>query len=182
VKEELMNSGAARWALVHLDGWTWLVAEYRVWLITAATVAGLAAPFLGAARKHLPRPAPSLIIHRGALALAFSAAMVTICSLLHFSDLRWLAPSQRTAVHVSAPSGFLGFAKPIVAAVNSVAAVPVEFRATQVSVHTAIICAFLALAAFFLVAITWRRARRADIRQIVQEEIRRSAGAYARGS
>src|SRR6202012_87427 len=134
----------------------------------------------GAARKHLPKPTPSLIIHKGALALAFSAATVTICSLLHFSDLRWLAPGQRTAVHVSAPSGFLGFAKPIVAAVNSVADVPVEFRATQVSVHTAIVCAFLALAAFFLVAITWRRARRADIRQIVQEEMRRSLGVSAR--
>jgi hypothetical protein len=34
--------------------------------------------------------------------------------------------------------------------------------------------------AFFVVAITWRRARRADIRQIVQEEIRRSTASYAR--
>ena len=177
-----MNSGAGRWAVDHLNDWTWLVAEYRVWVIVLATVVGLAAPFLGAARKHLPGPAPSLVIHKGALALAFSAATVTICSLLHFSDLRWLAPGQRTAVHVSAPSGFLGFAKPIVAAVNSVASVPVEFRATQVSVHTAIVCAFLALAALFLAAVTWRRARRADIRQIVQEEIRRSPTAYARKS
>jgi hypothetical protein len=177
-----MNSGAARWALVHLDGWAWLVAEYRVWLITLATVVGLAARFLGAARKHRPRPAPSLVIHSGALALAFSAATVSICSLLHFSDLRWLPPSQRATAHLSAPSGLLSFAKPIVSAVNSIAGIPVEFRAAQVSVHTAIICAFLALAAFFLVAITWRRARRADIRQIVQEEIRRSTTTYARGS
>jgi len=177
-----MSSGTARWALAHLDGWTWLVAEYRVWLITLATVTGLAVPLLVAARKHLPRPAPSLVIRSGAMALAFSAAMVTICSLLHFSDLRWLAPGQRAAAHLSAPGGLFGFGKPIVSAINSIAGIPVEYRATQVSVHTAIACAFLALAAFFVVAITWRRARRADIRQIVQEEIRRSTTAYARKS
>jgi hypothetical protein len=67
-----------------------------------------------------------------------------------------------------------------VAVINSVAGIPVEYRATQVSVHAAIPCAFLALVAFFVVAITWRRARRADIRQIVQEEIRRSTASYAR--
>ena len=173
---------AARWALAHLGGWTWLVAEYRLWLIMLATVTGLAVPLLVAARKHLPRPAPSLVIRSGALALAFSAAMVTIYSLLHFSDLRWLAPGQRAAVHLSAPGGLFGFGKPIVSVINSIAGIPVEYRATQVSVHTAIACAFLALAAFFLVAITWRRARRADIRQIVQEEIRRSTSAYARKS
>ena len=177
-----MSSGAERWALVHLDGWTWLVAEYRVWLITLATVIGLAMPLLGAARKHLPRPAPSLLIRSGATALALSAATVAICSLLHFSDLRWLAPNQRTAVHLSAPGGLFSSAKPIVAAVNSIAGIPVEYRATQVSVHTAIVCAFLALAAFCVMAITWRRARRADIRQIAQEEIRRSTTEYARKS
>ena len=177
-----MSSGTARWARAHLDGWTWLVAEYRVWLITLATVTGLAVPLLAAARKHLPRPAPSLVIRSGAMALAFSAAMVTICSLLHFSDLRWLAPGQRAAARVSAPGGPFGFAKRIVSAINSIAGIPVEYRATQVSVHTAIVCAFLALAALFLIAITWRRARRADIRQIVQEEIRRSTIAYARES
>ena len=175
-----MGSGAARWVLAHLDGWTWLVAEYRVWLITLATAIGLAVPLVVAARKQLPRPAPSLVIRSGAMALAFSAAMVTICSLLHFSDLRWLAPSQRATAHLSAPSGLFGFAKPVVSVVNSIAGIPVEYRATQVSVHTAIACAVLALAALFLVAITWRRARRADIRQIVQEEIRRSTTAYAR--
>jgi hypothetical protein len=180
VKEELMSSGAARWTLAHLDGWTWLVAEYRAWLITLVTVIGLAVPLLVTARKQLPRPAPALVIRSGATALAFSAAMVTICSLLHFSDLRWLAPSQRTSAHLSAPGGLFGFAKPIVSAINSIAGIPVEYRATQVSVHTAIFCAFLALVAFFLVAITWRRARRADIRQIVQEEIRRSTATYAR--
>lgn len=110
------------------------------------------------------------------MALSFSAAAVTVCSLLHFSDLRWLAPSQRTAAHVSAPGGVLSFAKPIVNAVNSVTGIPAEFRATQVSVHIAVICALLALAGFFLVAITWRRARRADIRQIVREEMRTDSG------
>ena len=177
-----MSSGAARWALSHFDSWTWLVAEYRAWLITLATVTGLAVPLLVAARKHLPRPAPSLVIRSGAMALAFSAATVTICSLLHFSDLRWLAPGQRTAVRLSAPGGLFGFGKPVVSVINSIAGIPVEYRATQVSVHAAIACAFLALAAFFLVAVTWRRARRAGIRQIVQEEIRRSPAVYARKS
>jgi hypothetical protein len=168
-----MNSGTARWALVHLNDWTWLVAEYRVWLIALATVIGLAAPLLSAARNRIPRPASSLVIRSGALALAFSAAAVTVCSLLHFSDLRWLAPDQRKVVHLSSPGGLLSFAKPIVVTVNSVAGIPVELRATEVSVHTAIVCAFLALAAFLVVAITWRRARRADIRQLVREEMRR---------
>jgi hypothetical protein len=181
VKEEPMSSGVARWAFVHLDSCTWLVAEYRVWVITLATIVGLAAPLLGAARRHLPRPAPSLVIRSGAMALAFSAATVTVCSLLHFSDLRWLTPGQRTTAHVSAPGGVLSFAKPIVNAVNSVVGIPAEFRATQVSVHIAVVCALLALAGFFLVAVTWRRARRADIRQIVQEEMRRSTRKYVQG-
>jgi len=168
-----MSSSAVRSAWVHLDGLTWLVAEYRGWLITLATVIGLAAPLLGAVRKHRPRPTPSLVIRSGAMALAFSAAAVAVCSLLHFSDPRWLPPGQRTTVHLSTPGGLFSVAKPIVVAVNSIAGIPVEFRASQVSVHTAIVCAFLALAAFLLMAITWRRARRAEIRRIVQEEIRR---------
>jgi hypothetical protein len=40
----------------------------------------------------------------------------------------------------------------------------------------------MALAGLFLVAITWRRARRADVRQIVREEMRRSTSAFVRGS
>ena len=177
-----MSSGVARWALVHLNDWTWLVAQYRVWLILLAVVIGLAAPLLGAARKQVPPPASSVVIRSGAMALAFSAATVTVCSLLHFTDLRWLAPDQRKTVHLSAPGGIFSFARPVVVAVNSLAGIPPEVRATEVSVHIAITCAFLALAAFLVVAITWRRARRADIRQLVREEIRRSAGAYARES
>jgi hypothetical protein len=175
-----MSSGAAHWALTHINDWTWLVADYRAWLITLATAAGFAAPLLGAARNRRRAPAPSVIIRGGAMALGFSAAAVTVCSLLHFSDLRWLAPSERTTAHLAAPGGIFSFARPMVTVVNSIAGVPVEFRAAQVSVHTAIACAFLALAAFFVAAVTWRRARRADIRQIVQEEIRRSTATYAR--
>jgi len=137
-----MSSGAERWALVHVDDLTWFVVEYRVWLIILAAVIGLAAPLLGAARRDLPRPAPSLVIRGGAMALAFSAATVAICSMLHFSDLRWLAPDQRKVVHLSAPGGILGFAKPMVVVVNSVAGIPAESQAAQVSVHTAIVCAF----------------------------------------
>jgi hypothetical protein len=120
-----------------------------------------------------------VIIRGAAMALGFSAATVTACSLLHFSDLRWLPPGQRVTAHLSAPGGLLSFAKPIVTVVNSVAGIPAEVRATQVSAHAAFTCALLALAALFVAALTWRRARRADIRQIVREEIRRSAAAYA---
>ncbi len=171
-----MSSGQVRWALVQLNDWTWLVAQYRGWVIALATVIGGAAPLLSAAWKRLPRPAPSLVVRSGAMALALSAAAVAICSLLHFSDLRWLAPAQRTSLHLSAPGGFLGFTKPAVGVLNSVAGLPVEWRAAQVSVHTAIVCALLAVAAFALGVLTQRRARRADIRQIVQEEIRKVTG------
>lgn len=174
-----MNSGPARWAVAHLGAWTWLIAEHRTWLIVIATVIGIAAPLLSAARKNRPRPAPSVIIRSAAMALGLSAATATVCSLLHFSDLRWLPPDQRAAAHLSAPGGPFSFAKPIVAAVNSVAGVPAEFRAAQVSVHAAIACGCVALAALFVVALAWRRARRADIRQIVREEIRRSTAAHA---
>jgi hypothetical protein len=169
-----VSSGLVRWALVHLNDWTWYVAEYRFWLIVLATVIGGVAPLLSTARKRLPSAAPSRVIRSAAMALALSSAVVAICSLLHFSDLRWLPVNQRGSVHVSAPGGFLGFTKPAVTVINSVAGLPAEWRATQVSVHTAIVCAFLALAGLVLMAGTWRRARRADIRQIVQEEIRRA--------
>ena len=43
-----MNSGPARWALAHLNAWTWLVAEYRIWVIVIASVIGIAAPLLSA--------------------------------------------------------------------------------------------------------------------------------------
>lgn len=164
-----------RWALTHFDEWTWLVAHYRVWLITLATVIGGVVPLMSAARRRV-RSAPSLVIRGGAMGLALSAAAVAFCSLLHFSDLRWLAPSQRGSLHLSAPGGLLGFAKPTVAVLNSVAALPAEWRAVHVSVRTAIVCALLAVAALVLVVLTARRARRADIRQMVQEELRRAAG------
>jgi hypothetical protein len=175
-----MDASTVHWALAHLNDWTWVIAEYRVWLIVVVTVVGLVWPLLAATRKNGPKPAPSLIVRSGAMALGFSSALVTVCSLLHFSDLRWLPAGQRAATHLSAPGGLFSFAKPIVVVVNSVAGIPAEYRATQIAVHTAIVCAFLALAALFLVALTWRRARRADIRQLVREEIRRSAVEYAR--
>jgi hypothetical protein len=170
-----MSSGLVRWVLVHLNDWTWLVAEYRVWLIVVATVIGCAAPLLSAARQRRPGPAPSRVVRGGAMGLALSASAVAICSLLHFSDLRWLAPNQRGSVHLSAPGGLFGFTKPAVGVLNSVAGLPAEWRAVQVSVHTAIVCAFLALAGCVLMVLTWRRARRADIRQIVQDEIRKAS-------
>jgi hypothetical protein len=165
-----------RWVLAQLNEWTWLVAHYRGWVITLATVTGGAAPLLSAARRRLPGAAPSLVIRGAALALALSAAAVAVCSLLHFSDLRWLPPAQRGTLHLGTPSGILGFAKPTVKVLNSVAGLPVEWRAVQVSVHTAILCALLAVAAVTLAVLTARRARRADIRQVVQEEIRKAAG------
>ena len=171
-----MSVGQARWIWVQLDDWTWLVVQYRGWLITLATVIGGAAPLLNAARKQLPRPAPWLVVRGGAMALALSAAAVAICSLVHFSDLRWLAPDQRKSLHLSAPGGVLGFTKPAVGVLNSVAGLPAEWRAAQAAVHTAMVCALLAVAAFAVMVLTWRPARRADIRQIVQEEIRKATG------
>lgn len=170
-----MSFGQVRWVLVQLSDLTWFVAQYRGWVMVLVTLIGGAAPLLRAARKGLLRPAPSLVIRSGAMALALSAAAVAICSLLHFSDLRWLAPDQRGSVHLSAPGGILGFAKPAVSALNAVAGLPAEWQAARVSVHAAIICALLAVGASALVVLTWRRARRADIRQIVREEIRNGA-------
>ncbi|MDQ2814573.1 MAG: hypothetical protein M3Z75_22610 [Actinomycetota bacterium] len=170
-----MSFGQVRWAFVQLNDWTWLVAQYRGWVIALATVVGGVLPLLSASRKHLPRPAPALVVRSGAMALALSAAAVAICSLLHFSDLRWLAPDQRGSLHLSAPGGIFGFTKPAVGVLNTVAGLPAEWRAVQVSVHIAIVCALVAVAAFALTLLTWRRARRADIRQIVQEELRKAA-------
>jgi hypothetical protein len=169
-----VSSGLVKSILTHLNDWTWLAVEYRVWLIILATVIGLAAPLVAAGRRDMPRPAPSLVVRSGASGLGLSSALIAICSLLHFSDLRWLAPNQRGIVHVSAPGGVFGFAKPAVGVINSVANLPVEWQATQVAVHTAIACSFLALAALLLLVLTWRRGRRAEIRQVVQEELQRT--------
>jgi hypothetical protein len=175
-----VNTGLVKSILAHLNDWTWVAVEYRVWVIILATVIGLAVPLLSAARRDMPRPAPSLVIRSGAVGLGLSSALMAVCSLLHFSDERWLAVSQRGSVHVSAPGGVFGFAKPAVGVINSVANLPVEWRATQVAVHTAIICAFLTLAAMVLIILTWRSARRAEIRQVVREEIQRTTVGAAR--
>lgn len=169
-----MNSSPAQWA-PQLDSWTWFVAENRVWVMVIITVIGFVAPFLSGLGKYRTRPTPSVVIRSAAQALGFAAALVTVCALMHFSDLRWLTPRQRVAEHLNAPGGMFSFVKPIVGVVNSVASAPVEFRAIETSVHVAIGCALLALGAVLLAALTSRRARRADIRAIVREEIRKSA-------
>jgi hypothetical protein len=169
-----VSSGLVKSIATHLNDWTWLAVEYRVWLIILVTIIGLAAPLVAAARRDGPRPAPSLVVRSGAIGLALSSALIAICSLLHFSDLRWLPASQRGSVHVSAPGGVFGFTKPAVGVINSVANLPAEWQATQVAVHTAIACSFLALAGLLLLVITWRRARRAEVRQVVQEELQRA--------
>jgi hypothetical protein len=170
-----MSTGAAKWVLVYLNEWTWLVVQYRVWLIVIVTAAGVVVPLMRAARKQVT-PATVLAVRGGALALALSGAAVAICSLLHFSDLRWLPPGQRGGVHVSAPGGIFGFTRPAVGVLNSVADLPAEWAAAQLAVHTAVACAFLALVAGAAAALAWRRARRADIRQVVREEMRKAAG------
>jgi hypothetical protein len=169
-----VSSGLVKSIVTDLNDWTWLAVEYRVWLIIVATGIGLAAPLLAAARSDRPRPAPSLMVRGGAIGLGLSSALMAICCLFHFSDLRWLAPGQRGIVHVSAPGGVFGFAKPAVGVINSVANLPAEWQATQVAVHTAIDCSLLAVAALLLLILTWRRARRAEIRQVVQEELQRA--------
>jgi hypothetical protein len=169
-----VNSGLVKSIATHLNDWTWLAVEYRVWLIILVTVIGLAAPLVAAARRDGPRPALALMVRSGAIGLALSSALIAICSLLHFSDLRWLPVSQRGIVHVSAPGGVFGFAQPAVGVINSVANLPAEWHATQVAVHTAIACSFLALAGLLLLIFSWRRARRAEVRQVVQEELQRA--------
>jgi hypothetical protein len=171
-----MNFQQVRWVAADLNDLTWLVAQYRGWLIALATVAGAAGPLLRAARKRLPRPAPSLVIRNGAFALALSSAAVVICSLLPFSDLRWLPSGQRGGLHLSTLGGILGhLTDGAVNILNAVAGLPAEWRAAQIAVHTAIVCAFLAVTAFVLVVVTRRRARLGEIRQIVQEELRKPA-------
>lgn len=180
-----MSFAPFTWVLHNIGGWTWFVAEYRGWVILGFAVLGLLMPVLTAFRKHIPSPTPSLMIRSGAMGLGFAAAAVTACSLLHFTDLRWLKPGQRGAVHLSAPGGIFGFAKPIVGVVNTVANVPAELRAIETSVNVAIGYTFIALGALVLVALTARRARRADIRQVVREELRRAettAGSGAKAS
>jgi hypothetical protein len=175
-----VNSGLVKSALRDLNDWTWVAVEYRVWVIILATAVGLLLPIVAAVRRDMPRPAASLVVRSGAVGLGLSSGFMAICALLHVSDLRWLAPSQRGSVHVSAPGGIFGFAKPAVGVINSVANLPAEWRATQIAVHTAIVCAFLAMAAVVVIIVTWRRARRAEIRQVVQEEIRRATVDAAR--
>jgi hypothetical protein len=175
-----VNSGLVKSIAKDLNDWTWVAAEYRVWVIVVATAIGLAWPLVAAARRDGPRPAPSLVLRGGAIGLALSSALMAICSLLHFSDLRWLPPSQRGIVHVSAPGGVFGFAKPAVGVINSVANLPAEWQATQAAVHAAITCSLLVVAALLLLVVTWRRARRAEIRQVVREEIQRSTVGAAR--
>jgi len=105
-----VNSGLVKSIVAHLNDWTWVAVEYRVWVIILATAIGLAIPLLSAARRDAPRPAPSLVVRGGAVGLGLSSALMSVCALLHFSDQRWLAPSQRGSVHVSAPGGVFGYA------------------------------------------------------------------------
>lgn len=168
-----MNSGLAKSIVAHLNDWTWVAVEYRVWVIIVATVIGLALPLTSAARRDAPR-SPALVVRGGAVGLGLSSALLAVFCLFHFSDLRWLAPGQRGSVHVSAPGGIFGFAKPAFGVINSVANLPAEWQATQLAVHTAIVCVLLALAAAVLIVVTWRGARRAEIRQLVREELRRT--------
>ena len=116
-----MNSGLVKSIAADLNDWTWVAVEYRVWVIILATAIGLALPLLSASRRDMPRPAPSLVIRSGAVGLGLSSALMAVCSLLHFSDQRWLPVSQRGIVHVSAPGGVFGFTKPAVGVINSVA-------------------------------------------------------------
>lgn len=174
-----MSSSRAASALTNLNALTWLAAENRVWLMVALAAIGFVVPLLGGFRRYRPWPTPSVVIRSAAMGLAFAAGAVTVSSLLHFTDPRWLTPAQRVTTHLSAPGGLFSFAKPIVGAFNSIASVPVEFRAIEASVNVAFNCALIGLAALVVVALTSGRARRADIRRVVREEIRKSAATSA---
>jgi hypothetical protein len=166
-----MNFQQARWTAERLNELTWTIAQYRVWAIILITLAGVVTPLLKARGGGKPLPTPSMCIHSGGAMLAFSSAVAAVSSLLHFSDLRWLPPGQRGALHVSTPGGILGnIAKPVVTAVNSVAGIPAEWRAAQMAIHTAVVCAFLALVGYLLVVLSRRHAQRAEIQLLVREQ------------
>ena len=51
-----MNSGLVKSIVAHLNDWTWVAVEYRVWVIILATVIGLADTACGyACFAHLPQ-------------------------------------------------------------------------------------------------------------------------------
>lgn len=154
---------------------TWQIVALRVLLMVLTVVLGTATPMLRARRRQV-RPSRLLAFRSGASALSFMSAIVAICSLLHFSDLRWLPPSQRGGLHLSAPGGLFGsLTGHATAVINSFASIPAEWHAAQIAVPTAITYGGIALVAYGLVLVLGRGARRAEIRQIVQEELARPA-------
>ena len=172
-----MSVGQVRWALGQLDDWTWLVAQYRGWLIVLAVVVGGAAPLLSAARKRLPTrhaPSPGRSRRRhGTRAVLGCGGHLLAVALQRSPALAGAGPAgQRVSERTKRLAWFHQAGR---GRAQLVAGLPAEWRAAQASVHTAIACALLAVAAFALAVLTRRRARRADIRQIVQEELRKAA-------
>ena len=149
------------WLLGQLNDWTWRLAEAGFWLIAFCCVSAVAVPWVVAHYRARPRPATAILVRKFAGALALTASIVAICSLLHFSDLRWLAPDQR-GVHLSGP--FTGVLSGIVNVVP-------EWHAAKLAIQTAIACTILALAGHIIGLAVSRPAAKAELRQMVQAEV-----------
>ena len=133
-----------------LNELTWAIAMGRGWVITLAVWAGIMWQWARALRRSI-WPALSACIHSGAVMLQGSAAVVTVCTLLHFADLRWLAPG-------TAPGGLLGdLAGP--------------FTAAKVSIHTALVFAAFAMAGYLVARLSRGPARRAAERALVRVQV-----------
>jgi hypothetical protein len=161
------------WWFSHFDKWTWPIAHYGPAVIAVFTAVGFATPILAARRNQVRQPGPMLILNSGFKACGFSCLVVAASAMLHFIDLRWLPPSQRG--HLSIGGG--GILGPAVKVINTAAAAPVELHAAQVAIHFAVSCVFLALLAFLVAFLTNRRARRAEIRQMIRVELAREISA-----
>jgi hypothetical protein len=160
-----------------LNELTWVIAMGRGWVIALATLAGVTVPLLAARLGGRPRPALSACVYGGSSMLAFSASAAAVSILLHVSDLRWLAPGQRVTPHVSAPGGLVGsmvggFLKPLIAVANTAAAIPAEWKVVQLSFHTALVCAAIAMLSYVVVLLSRRPARRAAENVRVQVQVR----------
>lgn len=144
-------------AATHLNEVAWTVAQYRGWVITIAVLAGVLWPWL----RTRP-PALSMCVHNGAVMLTGAATAVTISTLLHFTDLRWLPPGQ----HPAAPTGFLSdLAKPFITVADTAAA-------AKVSIHTALVFAAIAVTGYLMARLSRRPARRAAEKVRVRVQVR----------
>ena len=137
-----------------LNEWTWVIAQGRGWVTAAAVWAGVLWQGFRALHRGT-RPAPSACIHNGAVMLTGSATVVAVCTLLHFTDLRWVPQAQR--------GGFLG------------GLTAAGWHAAQIPVHTALVFAAFAVAGYLVARLSHgpahRAAEKARTRAVVQAQV-----------